>query len=729
MATLVLTAVGSAIGGPFGGGIGALIGQQIDSSVLGGRRSREGPRLKELEVTTSSYGTPIARHFGSVRKAGTIIWSTDLIEGKETSGGKNQPKVTTYTYSVSFAVALSSRPILGVGRIWADGNLLRGAAGDLKTGGALRIYDGHGNHDADPLMASAQGSQTPAYRGFAHAVFEDLQLADYGNRIPALTFEIFADEGEVSLIDLLTPIKAQPQVERSLTNLQGFSDEGHTLASNLTALGQVYPFALDASGSAARITSSDVTSGAIPTLPPATAAGDADSFGTQSGSVHIRDAGGAHAPDALRYYDKARDYQAGLQRAEGKAKEGRSITIELPAVLEAGAARQLINQSSERARTARETLVWRTAELDPDLGPGKIVRVPDKPGLWIVDSWEWREHGVELELTRLPHLPVQTSTGDPGNALAPPDWAIDPTWLFAFELPWDGSGTPDNPQILAALSAETAGWKGAALYADADGQLNEIATADRNRSVVGTTVQELPPSQSVLLENGSSVLIELVAEDQALTNTDWAGLSNGQNLAVVGGELIQFGTAEHVSGKRWRISHLLRGRGGTETLAIRGHPVGTAFAMVDESAIRLDAADFASRDNANIAAIGLADDEPVYAPLTNGGIATKPLAPVHGSARESAAGGLELCWIRRARGAWNWPDGVDAALVEQSESYRVGLGTVAAPDLTWDVSDPQLLIDASTHAGLQTNHAGKPFWVRQIGTHALSDPLLLHTVF
>ena len=37
-------------------------------------------------------------------------------------------------------------------------------------------------------------------------VFEDLQLADFGNRIPALTFEIFADEGEVTLAELLDPL-------------------------------------------------------------------------------------------------------------------------------------------------------------------------------------------------------------------------------------------------------------------------------------------------------------------------------------------------------------------------------------------------------------------------------------------------------------------------------------------------------------------------------------------
>src|SRR6476661_3732852 len=126
MATLLLTAVGTALGGPLGGAIGALAGRSID---------------------------------------GTIIWATDLVEHKDKSGGKKgQPSVTTYAYTTSFAVALSSRPILGIGRVWADGNLLRGAAGDLKVAGAMRVHAGRGDQAPDPLIAAAQGAASPAFR-------------------------------------------------------------------------------------------------------------------------------------------------------------------------------------------------------------------------------------------------------------------------------------------------------------------------------------------------------------------------------------------------------------------------------------------------------------------------------------------------------------------------------------------------------------------------------------
>ena len=200
MATLILTAVGTAVGGPIGGAIGAILGQTIDQRIFA-PKARQGPRLGELSVQTSSYGSAIPKLFGTMRVAGTVIWATDLVEQRSTSGGgKGRPKTVNYSYSASFAVALSARPIRSVGRIWADGKLLRGAGGDFKSATGFRLHLGGEDQAADPLIASAEGAAlAPAYRGLAYAVFEDLQLEDFGNRIPSLSFEVEADPGPVAI--------------------------------------------------------------------------------------------------------------------------------------------------------------------------------------------------------------------------------------------------------------------------------------------------------------------------------------------------------------------------------------------------------------------------------------------------------------------------------------------------------------------------------------------------
>jgi hypothetical protein len=43
----------------------------------------------------------------------------------------------------------------------------------------------------DPFIQSVMGvDNTPAYRGRAYVVFESLALAEFGNRIPNMTFEV-----------------------------------------------------------------------------------------------------------------------------------------------------------------------------------------------------------------------------------------------------------------------------------------------------------------------------------------------------------------------------------------------------------------------------------------------------------------------------------------------------------------------------------------------------------
>lgn len=74
MATLVLSTVGGLFG-PVGSLIGALAGQVIDRELLFKPKGREGPRLTELSVQTSSYGTPVPKLFGTLRVAGTVIWA------------------------------------------------------------------------------------------------------------------------------------------------------------------------------------------------------------------------------------------------------------------------------------------------------------------------------------------------------------------------------------------------------------------------------------------------------------------------------------------------------------------------------------------------------------------------------------------------------------------------------------------------------------------------------
>ena len=114
--------------------------------------------------------------------------------------------------------------------------------------------------------------------------------------------------------------------------------------------------------------------------------------------------------------------------------------------------------------------------------------------------------------------------------------------------------------------------------------------------------------------------------------------------------------------------------------------------------------------------------------IANAGLSLKPLTPVHAATLRQSDGSLTLCWTRRARGSWSWRSGVDVPLVEESESYLVGIGPVSAPLVTWGTSTPRLELAAYTVASLVSDHSGETIWIRQQGTFAMSDPLALLTL-
>lgn len=725
MATLVLTAVGTAIGGPVGGAIGSLIGSQLDGAVFG-RGDREGPRLQELAVTTSSYGMPIPRHFGTMRAAGSIIWATDLVESSDESGGKGQPTVTTYSYSISFAVALASRPIASIGRIWADGNLLRGGAGDLKVGGNFRLYTGEGDQQPDPLIAADKGALCPAFRGMAYCVFEDLQLADFGNRIPALTFEIVADTGEVTLQSILSAKSQQSTVDRALDDLQGYSDGGGPLQYMLETVDRLYPMACDATGAHLTFFDAYPSSESVVRLPEAAIDVSGESFGATSGRTSQQRADATRVPSGLRYYDVDRDYQSGMQRAGGRAQPGRNHILEFPGALAAGKARELANDAAERANWSQERLAYRVAELDPDLGPGRMVAIDGKPGNWRIEAWEWRENGLELELLRMPYRRNATVASDAGTSLPPKDVIASPTRLIAFELPWDGQGSPDQRQIFAAASAATSGWTGATLYADQGGSLVPIAGTGSRRCITGRTTAPLPPSGSLIFDRCTPLDVQLDSDDFVLSSMTPEDLANGANRALVGNEILQFCHAQGLGSGMWRLSGLLRGRGGTEPEALAGAGLDVPFCLLDQKPTALDSAKIGASNI--VAAIGLADSEPVIATISTPRRSLKPLSPVHGKAVRAADGSVKLCWRRRSRGAWNWQGQVDVPLNEQSERYEVGLGDPDRPHRVWETDTSILVLDPAEFASLRADFEGAAFWVRQIGTHDRSEPLFLTNI-
>lgn len=182
--------------------------------------NQEGPRLNDLDVTSSTYGKMVKIPFGTARLGGNIIWAEEIEEVKNTQsvggkGGGPSGSSTTYTYFATLDVSLGISGADTILRLWGDGKLIfdnsvpadeiideSGINSDdvsiltlfisnteLK-GIEFTLYPGGDDQLSDPLEEADFPADTPAYRHLSRIVFDRMPLADFGNRIPNITAEV-----------------------------------------------------------------------------------------------------------------------------------------------------------------------------------------------------------------------------------------------------------------------------------------------------------------------------------------------------------------------------------------------------------------------------------------------------------------------------------------------------------------------------------------------------------
>lgn len=193
----------------------------INMAVQSTRNLGDRNRLDDTAVTQGDYGAGIPRIWGTRRIEGApIFWAEPLTEIKrrrKTKGGK----YNDYSYFGSWACAVACHEIEGITRIWFDKHLVYDATGagalTALSGNSgfvladhIRFYLGTETQEADPYMLAsveaAQGAGScPAYRGIAYAMFEQIPLEKFGNRIPQVTIEAVGQASVVYSTDTLTP--------------------------------------------------------------------------------------------------------------------------------------------------------------------------------------------------------------------------------------------------------------------------------------------------------------------------------------------------------------------------------------------------------------------------------------------------------------------------------------------------------------------------------------------
>jgi hypothetical protein len=690
MATLVLGVVGRALLGPVGGIVGTLLGNSIDRRVLGGRR--EGPRLANPEIQAASYGEPIPVVAGRMRVAGNVVWSSGIREtATRSGGGKRGPATTNYSYSASFAVILCAGPIAGVGRVWADGRLIRDAAGVWSLPVTMRVHDGREGQSPDPLIMAAEAA-APAFRGLAHVVFEDLALAEFGNRLPNLTFEINPEAAPQPLGAALTALAARAGV--SLPAIGDFPAVTGLYAGAASPLADVIGPALRASGA--------VLAGGAVLVGEGRPAGVLALDGQDQAAVagrreQARDrqqrAGASGLPDAveLAYYDDSRDFQPGLQRARRRA--GVQVANEvLPLALNPATAKQLAQARLLRQHAGRRRRSLRLPWRFLGLAPGDVLALAD--GQWQVTETRFEAFVLHAELVQRPGAAAVSGGSDGGRVLEQLAQPAGSTRLLALDLPPLPGELPETPRLWLAGAGAAPGWRGAGVEISLDGGASFMAgPALPAAAVIGTAQTALPDGPATRWDRHGSVEVELLADAMWLEGRSEASVLAGANLALLGQEIIQFAVAEALGGRRFRLHGLLRGRRGTEW-ATGSHAVGEDFLLLEPAALTSLALPLERLgETLLLRPTGSGDAATPLLPIRIGGAAIQPLAPVHLRARRVGSD-LVCRWIPSSRAGFGWPDFTDVPTGERSLAFRAGLFTAAGPVAAADLPGPEWVVPA-----------------------------------
>jgi hypothetical protein len=213
VAQLVLTLAGGVLGGGIAGGLGqslgalfgAYVGGILDKELFGQSQDpyrQEGARVTDVSLSGSAYGQPIPTIWGRMRVPANIIWIRGIREvvrtetetvgggGKGDGGGGGGAQTitrTSYHYYADVALGVCEGPVTSIYRIWLDKTAI-----DPEHVGEIRLYYGEEAQAPDPLIQAVEGAErTPAQRGLAYVVLENLYLTPYGNHFPNFEIEVY----------------------------------------------------------------------------------------------------------------------------------------------------------------------------------------------------------------------------------------------------------------------------------------------------------------------------------------------------------------------------------------------------------------------------------------------------------------------------------------------------------------------------------------------------------
>ena len=764
MAVLALGFAGQALGGAIGGSIlgvssaaiggfiGSTIGGMVDNLLF--PQKQTGPRLDDLTVTASTYGKPLPLLFGPENRiAGNVIWSTGLIETKKKSkqGGKGAPSVsvTEYTYRASFAVAVAEGVLSRLRKVWANNALIydvdNPSAVETALYSAIRFYPGTFTQTPDPTIEGYVGvGQTPAYRGTSYVVFEDLQLADYGNRLPNIEFLVEA-QAEITVAAVVSDLIVRCGLSDNQASTIALTEQlrGYAIGTASSGVGALQPLALaydfdvaEVAGALRCTRRSAAVLGVVMTD---------DLAGHEGGSERPADAirwsrgqvTNLPREATITFPDPERDWQKNSQRARrSQGSADSALGTEIAVVLTADEGRRLADRMLWEAWTGMQTANAQTDDRWISLEPGRKYLFQTPAGLEplrVTRKTRGWNGVIDLDLRRdSDEVYMGSTNGVP--APAPPNPVSLPglSQIILLDIPLLlDADEPSETGFYYGVVGSGPGWRGADVLRSIGSTGPYENVSPQGRELTLGVIEELDAptggfDSATSWDMANVVTVILDRADMELESLSDEEVLAGGNAMFIGdlgdtpsGEIIQFAEADMVAPGVYELSRLRRGQRGTEAFW-SGHSSGDVAVLLEPgSLLRADfgAADLNQERFYKAVSLLTFEVDADAVAFTNTGVGLRPYAPIQLVADAVSSGGdVELTWVRRSR--IGWPEIDPPPLAEDEESYRLEIltaGGVVKRSVT--LSEPSF----DYTAAMQTADFGAPVstlrWrVAQIGT-------------
>ena len=690
--------------------------------------NQAGNRLQDLDAVGSAYGAGIPKVYGRMRLPGNVIWAKKLREQAHTEvmdAGKGATvTATTYSYYATFAVLLSVgdvnlRPL----RIWGDKKLLwqhsggdPELAGELDGGGDFEFMPGGPSQARSAIMEAELGTaETPAYRYRSVMVFSELPVVQFGNRMPLIEVEVAngTSTQPASISEILLNMCLEVGLDQADVDVTEVTVEAHGLQIGQGSSAQTIEMLV--SGFNLQTVCSGATL-AFRTIdqPVAVEVTEDDLLAQTSGRFPIKRLREDELPRSLtvKFLDPERDYQAGAQRVQRQQTKSKMETVvDLPIAISVTQAAQGVDSILYRAWTARTRYgPFGLPQRYLFLEPGDVVGITvdgTRHEVRILSIAIGANNALELEGEAYDSL-VLTGVYGGGGGYFPPQLLSDygDTYIQLLDVPALTDAEAQQVGYRVAATGTGASWRGGSLEVSVDGGTSWVFAYQLLAYTVGGEGAGTlaPPPANIGAANIDPVsTISVTLIKGSLSSVTDEMLIAGANRAMLGDEMIQFGVATLTSPLTYTLSHLLRGRRGTEA-EMSGHAANEPFVLLGTAPfVPAQASSIGVPFQYRITPSPRGQTSSPYS-FTLTGISARPFAPVDIRGALDGSNNLTITWIRRSRLGTELPNAGSIPLDEASQSYEIDIMDGVDVVRTLTATAPSVVYSAA----LQATDFGSP---------------------